>query len=445
MKIENDQLYTYLLEHDIVEKAVAEPLFARAQKDNRQFADVLVCEGILDETQCMQHKAIIIGYPFVDLKAQRVAHDILALIPRHLAQQCGAVVFAREGETAHVAMVHPEDTHAIALLTQKTGYDIVPYVAHKADIHALFAQYADMRGDDKSPRAHTQRLTYEKIGLQGEARDIVDRAMHGAQGMIVVAGPAQSGKTTTLYTMLDVINTPDINISTMEDAVEYHIGGVNHTHISPKNGVTYASALRTLLRQDPDVIMVGEMRDEETLDIAMHAAMTGHLVLSAVDADSAADAMAKMVTMSVEPALVASATRGVVAQRLVRRLCPECRMSCFLNAREIKKLRKRYDADAMMETLLRNGYITEPSLWENIAFFKAKGCARCNHTGYRGYTGIFEVCAVSERIAGMMTQNATPDALMRQARAEGMVTMAEDGFGKAMQGITSVAEVMRVT
>lgn len=288
-------------------------------------------------------------------------------------------------------------------------------------------------------------LTLEKMGMAGEALEAVHREIQKPNGMILVTGPTGSGKTTTLYTVVDILNSPDVNISTVEDPVEYRMDSINQTQVSAKIGMTFAAALRALLRQDPDIIMVGEIRDQETLEIAIHAAMTGHLVLSTLHTNSAAGAIPRMVDMGVEPFLIASTTNIVIAQRLVRRLCAECRVAYKLDEKEVETLKKNYDLDTIAQTLQRIGSLKPGVKWTDLELYKSNGCSQCNGTGYKGRNGIYEVFEITEPVQKLITQNATEETLQNKAREDGMVTMVEDGFAKIVQGLTSIEEVMRVT
>lgn len=288
-------------------------------------------------------------------------------------------------------------------------------------------------------------LTLEKMGMFGDGLEAVHREIQKPNGMILVTGPTGSGKTTTLYTVVDILNSPEVNISTVEDPVEYRMDSINQTQVQTKIGMTFAAALRALLRQDPDIIMVGEIRDQETLEIAIHAAMTGHLVLSTLHTNSAAGAIPRMVDMGVEPFLIASTTNIVIAQRLVRRLCSECRQSYQLNDKEVETLKKNYDLDSIAQTLFRIGGLKSGTKWTEIELFKANGCSQCNGTGYKGRSGIYEVFEITEDIQKLITQNATSEVMEKKARENGMMTMVEDGFYKIVKGMTSIEEVMRVT
>ncbi|MEK9151577.1 MAG: ATPase, T2SS/T4P/T4SS family [Patescibacteria group bacterium] len=292
-------------------------------------------------------------------------------------------------------------------------------------------------------------LTLEKMGLTGPALEAVHREINKPNGMILVTGPTGSGKTTTLYTVMDILNTPEVNISTVEDPVEYRMPRVNQTQINPKVGMTFAAALRSLLRQDPDIIMVGEIRDQETLEIAMHAAMTGHLVLSTLHTNSAAATLPRMLDMGAEPFLIASTVNVIIAQRLIRRLCVECRKAYTLDKKEVESLGKSYDIDAIFKYLKNDPvgkkFVEKAKDWSEITMYKPVGCDQCGGEGYRGRNGIYEVLPMDTDIRKLVTQAATTEDIENQAKKNGMSTMAEDGFLKIIQGITSLEEVMRAT
>lgn len=290
-------------------------------------------------------------------------------------------------------------------------------------------------------------LTLEKIGFEGRDLEVMHREVKKPNGMILVTGPTGSGKTTTLYTVVDILNTPEVNISTVEDPVEYRMQRINQTQVVSKIGMTFAAALRSLLRQDPDIIMVGEIRDGETMEIAMHAAMTGHLVLSTLHTNSAVATIPRMLDMGAEPFLVATTLNVIVAQRLVRRLCPDCRKSYVMTPEELKTLEDNFDMKEMLSVLGESSLAKQKKInnWDDVTFYRSGGCARCNSEGYRGRSGIFEVLEVTETIERMIVEKASSEDLEREARRGGMHTMIEDGMIKASLGATSIEEVLRVT
>jgi len=291
----------------------------------------------------------------------------------------------------------------------------------------------------------SQGLTLEKMGLFGNALEVIQREINKPNGMILVTGPTGSGKTTTLYTVLDILNQPEVNISTIEDPVEYRMENVNQTQVHAKIGMTFAAGLRSLLRQDPDMIMVGEIRDGETLEIAVHAAMTGHLVLSTLHTNSAAGAIPRMVDMGAEPFLIASTTNMVIGQRLVRKLCDECREQYQMTSEEVETLAGSYNLVDIKEVMVHLGAMEAGQQWTDMPLYRAKGCSECGGLGYKGRRGIYEVFEVQENIEQLIVEKATSDEMERQARENGMVTMVEDGFYKVIGGVTTVDEVLRVT
>lgn len=291
-------------------------------------------------------------------------------------------------------------------------------------------------------------LTLEMMGLTGRALEAIHTEIRKPNGMILVTGPTGSGKTTTLYTIMDILNTADVNISTVEDPVEYRMPRVNQTQIHPKVGLTFAAGLRALLRQDPDIIMVGEIRDNETMEMAIHAAMTGHLVLSTLHTNSAAGTLPRLLDMGAEPFLVASTANVIIAQRLVRKVCHDCRVEYKLNDKEMKALENNYEMEKILEVIKKSGVLggslKEKDKWKDVKLYKAKGCEQCMD-GYKGRNGIYEVLEIDEEIRKMISERASSADIETKAREKGMLTMIEDGFAKCIQGITTVEEILRVT
>ena len=285
-------------------------------------------------------------------------------------------------------------------------------------------------------------FSLEGLGFHGAGLEKIHNATKFKTGMILTTGPTGSGKTTTLYTILDILNTPNVNISTVEDPVEYQMPRINQTQVRPQIGLTFASGLRSLVRQDPDIIMVGEIRDEETASLAVNAALTGHLVLSTLHTNSAAGAIPRLVDMNIEEFLLVSTINVIVAQRLVRKLC-ESKEKYFMSSSEIKTLRESIDLDKVMKALKEESIVKEDTLWENIAFYKSEKSSECED-GYNGRIGIYEVLKITPSIKDLVIKNATSDEIQAQAVKEGMLTMIEDGIFKAVQGVTTVEEVLRV-
>ncbi len=291
-----------------------------------------------------------------------------------------------------------------------------------------------------------QILSLEQLGLLTSAYNLVKKNISKPHGMILVTGPTGSGKTTTLYTILNILNKPGVNISTVEDPIEYRIPRINQSQINPKIGFSFSVGLRALLRQDPNIIMVGEIRDKETAEISANAAMTGHLVLSTLHTNDAVGALPRLLEMGIPSFLVATTTNLIMAQRLVRKICPNCIMSYTLSTKAIEELERQINFKELLNALAREGTVT-PAVAspEALLFYRGKGCRECNQSGYKGRLGIYEVIEVDHEIAELVTKNATSEELQPLARKKGMVTMLEDGFIKAKMGITTIEEVLRVT
>jgi len=285
-------------------------------------------------------------------------------------------------------------------------------------------------------------FTLEQLGLRGEALEDVQDNLRKPVGMILVTGPTGCGKTTTLYSMMEILNDPGVNISTIEDPIEYRMPRINQTQVNPKIGLGFANGLRSLVRQDPDIIMVGEIRDNETASLAINASLTGHLVLSTLHTNSASGAIPRLIDMKCEPFLISSTLNCILAQRLVRRLCEE-KEKYFLKESEIKNLEKYCDLDRILKILKTEKIVKPNASWKNISFFRPKSTKDCPE-GYKGRIGIFEVLPVTETIKELIVKSATSDQIQKEAQKEGMKTMIEDGFIKAVQGVTSIEEVLRV-
>lgn len=269
-------------------------------------------------------------------------------------------------------------------------------------------------------------LELEKLGFPSKELKQFENLISKPYGMLLVTGPTGSGKTTTLYTALHKINSPDIKIITIEDPVEYQMYGINQLHVKPQIGLTFANGLRSIVRQDPDVIMVGEIRDPETADIAIQSALTGHMVFSTVHTNDAAGAITRLQDMGVESFLMSSAILGVLAQRLVRVICKNCKTPVKL------------ESGAMDELGVKEGLAS-------FTVYEGKGCDECSNTGYRGRVGIFELLIINDDIRRLILQKTSANIIKEKAREHGMITLREDGWNKVKQGITTISEVLRVT
>lgn len=291
-------------------------------------------------------------------------------------------------------------------------------------------------------RENRSGFSLEGIGFHGSTLERIHRATRATTGIILVTGPTGSGKSTSLYTVLDILNTPEVNISTIEDPIEYQMPRVNQSQVKPDIGFTFAAGLRSLMRQDPDVIMVGEIRDEETASLAINAALTGHLVLATIHTNSAAGTIARLVDMGAEEFLLVSTLRVAIGQRLVRKLS-EDKLPYTLSKAAKTDLEKKVNLDLVLENLIAEGVVKKDATWNDIPFYhpKEKGLT---DDGYKGRMGIHEVLEMSPALKDMVMNGKTGDEVAAQARKEGMLTMIEDGIFKAAQGLTSIEEVLRV-
>ncbi len=292
-------------------------------------------------------------------------------------------------------------------------------------------------------RENRSGFTLEGAGFHGTTLERLHNAMKQTTGIILVTGPTGSGKTTTLYTVLDLLNTPEVNISTIEDPIEYQMPRINQTQVKPEIGFTFASGLRSLMRQDPDIIMIGEIRDQETANLAINAALTGHMVLATVHTNSSSGTVARLMDMGVESFLLVSTLRVAVGQRLVRKLT-ETKEAYTLSATEKTELGKHADLDKILATMVEEGIVKAGTSWNSIPFYRPVAGTTAQDDGYKGRAGIHEVLPMTPTLKDMVMANATADDIETQAKKEGMLTMLEDGIYKASRGLTSIEEVLRV-
>lgn len=273
--------------------------------------------------------------------------------------------------------------------------------------------------------------TLNDLGLRGRALKNLEESILRPHGIILVTGPTGSGKTTTLYSVISKINTTKVNVVTLEDPIEYQMAGVNQVQVNPQAGLTFASGLRSFLRQDPNIIFVGEIRDEETAELAVQAALTGHLVFSTLHTSSAAGALPRMLDMKAEPYLLASTITAIVAQRVARKVCQYCKKSYVPDKATVE------DFKQVLGKLL-------PTTNNELTFYKGEGCTQCGNTGYLGRIGIFEVLPVSEKIGRLILEQSAASEIEKQAVEEGMVSMKQDGYLKVVEGISTLEEILRV-
>ena len=348
----------------------------------------------------VMHQAGRIPKIYYEGVVNRVKIESNMRIDEHFTPQDGAI--------RHIA---PDGAH------MDIRVSIVPVVDGEKIVMRILASYV-------------RSLTLQDLGFSPENQEILQNAAHKPFGMLLATGPTGSGKSTTLYSLIIIRNTPDVNISTIEDPVEYKIAGINHIQANEEADLTFAKGLRALVRQDPDVILVGEIRDGETANISVNAALTGHLLFSTLHSNDAATAIPRMLDMGVEPFLLASTLEVVIGQRLVRRICPQCRYSYSVKAAEAQKMfvgAKDFFPGKSAATL-----------------YKGKGCDACGGTGYRGRIGIHELLVVTPEIEELIIEEATSTEINNLARKQGMKLMFEDGFQKAMAGQTTLEELMRM-
>lgn len=357
----------------------------------------------------------------VRFRIDGILHDVL-IFPKNLHDQIVSriKVLSRLRTDEHLA---PQD-----------GKMRMQVDADQIDIRVSILPISD--GEKIVLRLLTSRLKlFSLIDLGMNENDLkkVNRAYNKSFGMILSTGPTGSGKTTSIYAILKILNTREKNITTIEDPVEYRIKGVNQIQVNVKTNLTFASGLRSILRQDPNIVFVGEIRDAETAGIAVNAALTGHLVLSTLHTNDAATALPRLMDMKIEPFLVASTVNVIVGQRLVRKICEMCKMSIMVSKNELKQ-------NLSEEALNRHfGQV------DDVRIYKGKGCKVCHDTGYTGRLGVFEVLEVTKEVKKLITNKADADVIFAQALKEGMTTMLDDGLDKVTKGWTTVEEVLRVT
>jgi type II secretory ATPase GspE/PulE/Tfp pilus assembly ATPase PilB-like protein len=269
-----------------------------------------------------------------------------------------------------------------------------------------------------------------ELGLRGNALKHLQDAILRPHGIILITGPTGSGKTTTLYSIIQKINTAKVNIVTLEDPIEYKIAGVNQVQVNPGAGLTFASGLRSFLRQDPNIILVGEIRDQETADLAVQASLTGHLVFSTLHTNDASGALPRLLDMGAEPYLLASSITAIVAQRVVRKIHDECKTPYVPELKVVEQIK------AALGPLWRSS--------NDVKLYKGRGDPKCSNSGYYGRVGVFEVLPVSEKVSRLILERSPASAIDKVARDEGMITMKQDGFMKVVEGVTTIDEVLRV-
>jgi len=545
----------------------------KAKKVSKTLEEVLVADGLIDETLLYQKAGEELGFPFVALKGKEIKKEILNLIPGPVAGTHQVVAFEKDKDDLKLAMTDPTDIQTIEFLHRKTGLEPKIYITAPSDLKDALRRYhaeleddlrviQDVTGGDvgtkelkkaaeelpiinivNSVLEHavyegasdihiepaekevdvryridgilkpvmtlpktiqngitarikilsnlkldehmipqdgrfkiqvqdeklafrvsilpvydgekivmrllhegTKPLSLDQLGFLNRAKATMEAAIKKPNGMILVTGPTGSGKTTTLYSVLGILNQPGVNISTVEDPIEYRMPGVNQSQINPKVGFTFASGLRSLLRQDPNIIMVGEIRDSETAETAIHAAMTGHLVLSTLHTNDAPTTLPRLIDMGVPPFLVAYTTNIVVAQRLIRKICTYCKKEYKLDKNALSELGRVFGTEHVTQLLKENTELKkDEAKLEEMTFYKGDGCARCGSSGFKGRMGIYEVMEIDDELTKKINAHATANDIRDYARSKGMLTMLEDGLVKAKMGITTISEILRVT
>lgn len=595
MRVDPSQLKAFLLDSGLVNKKQIEKAEKEIAKTNVKLEDFLIKSGLVKEEELTKLKAYILGIPFVNLEEEKIAPEILHIIPESIAKKQNIVAFRKNGRNLEVAMLDPDDLQTIEFIKKKANLKILPRLTStesiknamrqyqkslqaefgeiigketqkgakevpETEISSLIGEAAPVREEDipkeelekaaqdlpiikivdtlikhailqKASDIHIEPMekelivryrvdgilhetmtlpkqiatgvvarikvlanlkidehrlpqdgrfkledenykisfrvsilpvydgekvvmrllpenskgfALEDLGFWGRNLEIIHSQINKPHGMILVTGPTGCGKTTTLYTILDMLNTPEVNISTVEDPIEYHMPRINQTQISSKIGLTFANGLRSLLRQDPDIIMVGEIRDNETASLAINAALTGHLVLSTLHTNSAAGSLPRLIDMEAEPFLISSTVNVIEAQRLVRCLIPESREKYNLTKEEAANLTAKIDPKKVFEPLRQEKLMSEKDSLSDITFYHPKPTPDFPN-GYNDRIGIHEVLEITESIRNLINKQVNADEINKQARAEGMLTMLEDGIVKAARGLTSIEEVLRAT
>lgn len=584
MKVEPQQLKTFLIDAGIITDGQFEVCATQARGKGMRVEDVLIARKFIDAEQLSKLKAYVLGIPFVNLEKENIRAEVLELIPEPIARANNIVAFRRTGDFLEVAMLDPEDLGIIESIKKTTGLSILPrltdpqgiksailryqktLMAEVGDLgvlpddsggamrvsevpapagrnnsgelkkaaqdvpvikivdtlikHAILERASDIHIEptekevvvryrvdgvlrdamilpksaaagivarikvlsnlkldecrlpqDGRFKVESDQWKYslrvsslpvfygekivmrllsesakayplEKLGFYGEGLEKIKNALHKTMGMILMTGPTGSGKTTTLYSMIDILNEPGVNISTVEDPIEYQMPRVNQTQVNAKIGLTFASGLRTLLRQDPNIIMVGEIRDNETAALAINAALTGHLVLSTLHTNTAAGAIPRLIDMKAEPFLIASTLNVIIAQRLIRCLAAG-KEEYRLKDADLEHLKNYCDTARILKILKEQKAVPAAATWKTISFWRPRP-GKESADGYKERIGIHEALPVTSAVRELIVKNATADAIQEAAVKEGMVTMFEDGFVKAAQGFTSIEEVLRV-
>jgi type IV pilus assembly protein PilB len=579
MYIEEDKLKSFMIDSGLVSRADLDDAIKSAKDRGMSFGDYLVSEGKIAEDDLKKVQAYILGIPFIDISEQKIAPEVLSLIPEPIARKNNIIAYQKTENVLEVAMLDTDDLASIDFIRKKTGFKIQPRLTSTDSLRKALIQYqkslkadfgdiikketetlgakgenaknengetdlnkvatdvpvirivdtllkhailqgasdihieplekeliiryrvdgmlhdamtlpkntisaiiarikvlANLKLDEKRlPQdgrfkidLDTEKVSFrvsvlpvyygekvvmrilreggggfslDTLGFHGEGLERIHKALNQTVGMILTTGPTGSGKTTTLYTLMDLLNKPDVNISTIEDPIEYQMKRINQTQVKPDIGFTFSEGLRSLVRQDPDIIMVGEIRDKETAGLAVNAALTGHLVLSTLHTNSSGGTIPRLIDMGIEPFLLVSTVKVIIGQRLVRKLT-ENKEKYFLTKAGLDQLSKNINLERVLEKLKSEKVVGQNATWSTIPFYKTK--AANEDEGYKGRIGIHEVMQVSETIRNMIIEGKPAEALTLQAQKEGMLTMIEDGIFLAVMGVTTIEEVYRV-
>ena len=391
--------------------------------------DTLLKHAILQNASDI-HIEVLEDKVLVRYRIDGLLHDAMVL-PRNAAESITARIKVLSNLKLDEKRLPQDGRFKIELNNEKVSFRV-------SMIPTYFGEKVVMR----ILRENVSGFTLEAMGFHGESLERIYEATKRANGMILTTGPTGSGKTTTLYTILELLNTVDVNISTIEDPIEYQMARVNQTQVKPEIGFTFSNGLRSLVRQDPDIIMVGEIRDNETASLAVNASLTGHLVLSTLHTNSAAGAIPRLMDMKIEPFLLVSTLEVIIGQRLIRRLSSN-KESYKLSAAEIASLRKITDIDRVLTFLKAEKIVSPTDTWETIKMYKPKP-TEDSKDGYGGRVCICEVLKITPTIRELIIKGETSQVIEEQAKKDGMMTMIEDGMFLAAKGLTSTEEVLRV-
>src|SRR5437667_175233 len=461
----SDKLGEILLREGLITQDQLKKALLEQKNTGMRLGYTLVKLGFVEETEISKMLARQYRMPAVDLSRFEVDPKIIKLLPPDVAIKHTVLPLKREGRTLTVAIADPNNVTAIEDIKFITRCDVFPVIAGEYTLRNAIDKYyqqsdaqlqtllkdieaaddlevvdtmIDYRGS-RLPVLFGEKIVLRildkgnltldltKFGFEPKAEQELLRAILNPYGMVLVTGPTGSGKTTTLYSALSRINQIDVNILTAEDPVEYNLMGINQVLVRNEVGMTFAAALKAFLRQDPNIIMVGEIRDLETGSIAIKAALTGHLVLSTLHTNDAPSTVTRMVDMGIEPFNVASAVNLIVAQRLVRRVCSECKQEHTYTAEEI------------------HAFGIAPAEAAKLTFYKGAGCDTCGGSGYKGRQGLYEVMAMTSAARRMVLKGGSTEELREQAVKDGMLTLRMDGMLKVKRGITTLEEVVKET